>query len=120
MKQEYFDLKNGEKIDGQLIINKLEREELKSILSDALIEKYKVSEGWNEVQEISPQEIDLNRVLTDYIKKLKEVSLNKKIDELNKKYLNTTDLDEAKKLLDEIDELMKKKKFYQKFELKLE
>lgn len=120
LKQHYFELKNGEKIDGQFIINKLEKEELKSILSDALIEKYKVSEGWNEVQEITQQEIDLAKVISDYIKKLKEVSLNKKIDDLNKKYLNTNDLDEAKKLLNEIDELMKQKKYYQKFELKLE
>lgn len=120
LKQHYFELKNEEKIDGQFIINKLEKEELKSILSDALIEKYKVSEGWNEVQEITQQEIDLAKVISDYIKKLKEVSLNKKIDDLNKKYLNTNDLDEAKKLLNEIDELMKQKKYYQKFELKLE
>ncbi len=116
LKSHYLELKEDEKIDGQYIINKLEKEELRSILSDALIEKYKISDGWNEVQEVSNQNIDFKDVLGDSIKKLKIISLNKKIDDLNERISKTTDLDEAKNLFEDIKKLMSLKSFYQKNE----
>jgi len=116
LKQYYLELTSDQKIDAQLVINKLEKDELKSILSDALIEKYKVSDGWEEVQYYPNPENDLRKMIIDYIKKLKDISLNKKIDELNKKCLNTIDLTESKKILEEIDKLNKQKNLYQKLE----
>ncbi|MCX8056017.1 MAG: DNA primase [Ignavibacteria bacterium] len=115
LKQNYFNLKSGEKINSQLIINQLETEELKSIFSDALIEKYKISEGWNEVEEYSSQNTNLNRLITDYIKKLKEISLRKKLDELNNKYSNSVDLDEITKILEESNKIIAKQNFYKNF-----
>jgi DNA primase len=120
LKEHYFDLPAGEKIDSLLIINKIDKEELKSIFADALTDRYKVSEGWEEVQEVVISEKSIEKTLTDYIKNLKELSLSKKIDELNQKIASAFDLNEAKSILEEVDRLVKEKNFYQKsFEVKL-
>lgn len=120
LKTHYFDLPAGEKIDTLYIMNKLDREELKSIFADALTEKYKISDGWEEFQEINLLDNSVEKTLTDYIKNLKDLSLSKKIEELYQKVATTFDLDEANRILQEVDKLVKERKFYQeKFEVKL-
>lgn len=116
LKGHFLELKEDEKINVQYIINKLEREELRSILSDSLIKRYNISDGWNEVEEVSIQNVDFKDILKDSIKKLKIISLNKQIDELNERISRTSDLDEAKNLSMEIKKLMSSKSFYQKNE----
>lgn len=120
LKTHYFDLPAGEKIDTLYIMNKLDREELKSIFADALTERYKISDGWEEFQEINLLDNSVEKTLTDYIKNLKDLSLSKKIEELYQKVATTFDLDEANRILQEVDKLVKERKFYQeKFEVKL-
>ncbi len=120
LKDHYFDLPAGEKIDSLFIMNKIEKEDLKSLFADALTERYKISEGWNEIQEIVISENSIEKTLTDYIRNLKELSLSKKIEELNQKSATTFDLEEAQKILEEVSRLVKEKNFYQKsFEVKL-
>lgn len=120
LKNEYLNLKSNEKIDGALIFNKLEKEELKSILSDALVERYVVSDGWQEVEEINISEVNMEKTIADYIKKIKLNSLNKKLDDLHSKKSDLIDFDELEKVFQQINELIKKKSFYQNFTLKLE
>lgn len=120
LKTHYFNLPAGEKIDTLYIMNKLDREELKSIFADALTERYKISDGWEEFQEINLLDNSVEKTLTDYIKNLKDFSLSKKIEELYQKVATTFDLDEANRILQEVDKLVKERKFYQeKFEVKL-
>ena len=120
LKDYYLDLSANEKIDSLLIINKLERDELKGLFTDALTERYKISDGWEEVQEINISESSIEKTLTDYIKNLKEISLSKKIDDLNQKIEITIDFDEANQIFQEVAKLMKERKFYQEsFEVKL-
>jgi len=120
LKNHYLDLPAGEKIDTLLIMNKLESEELKSLFADALTEKYKVSDGWEEVQEITISDNSIEKTLTDYIKNLKDLSLTKKIDDLYQKVATTFDLDEANRILQEVDKLIKERRFYlENFEVKL-
>ncbi len=113
LRDEYLNLSGDDKIDTRVIANKLYSDELRSIFADAIIEKYKISEGWNEVDEITKKEIDYTRIITDYIKKLKDISLSKKIEELTMRLKNTNDFDQTKKILSEIDELVKKRTHYQ-------
>jgi len=120
MKDYYLDLPAEEKIDSLLILNKLEREELKSLFTDALTERYKVSGGWEEIQEINISNSSIEKILTDYIKNLKDMSLAKKIDELYQRIAITVDFDEANQILQEVSKLMRERKFYQEsFEVKL-
>lgn len=121
MKRYYLELKKSENIDSMIIMNKLEKEELRSVLSDALVEHYKISDNWEEDMELkengeSIKEIDqvkIKKLITDYIKNLKILSLQKKIDELNQMISETQDTNEVSSIFRELDKLLKEIKYYQ-------
>ena len=117
LKKFYLDLEGTDKIDIQIVINKLEKEELKSVFSDALVEKYKVSKGWLEVEGVPQQEGDLNKMIMDYIKKIKIISLTQRIDTLKQKVINIDDINEKNKILEEIQGLIKLRNTYQNMTL---
>ncbi|MCR4417479.1 MAG: DNA primase [Ignavibacteria bacterium] len=120
LKNYYLDSTAGEKINSLLILSQLEREELKSIFADALTERYKVSEGWEDIVQNNISDNYIEKTITDYIKKLKELSLTKRIEELMQKAISSIDYTEASQILEEVDKLIKEKKFYQEsFEVKL-
>jgi DNA primase len=119
LKRHYFNLMSGEKINVQFIINDLEKDELKNVFSDILIERYEVSEGWTNGDDIPAKKIEPNKLMTDYIKKLKDLSLTKKINELQERLKTTNDLDESKNLLAEIEKLLSRKKDYQNLQIKI-
>lgn len=120
LKNYYLDSTAGEKINSLLILGQLEREELKSLFADALTERYKVSEGWEDIVQNNISDNYIEKTITDYIKKLKELSLTKRIEELMQKAISSIDYTEASQILEEVDKLIKEKKFYQEsFEVKL-
>lgn len=117
----YINLTEEKKIEPEIIINLLEDDNLRKIFSDAIVEKHKASDMWKVIDEFSNKPISYRKFFTDFIRKIKEDHLDRKIEEIKIKISSTPDFEEQKKLLAEAKKLVDEKNYYlNEFEIKME
>ncbi len=100
------ELEQGNLPEGNIIINKLEDDELKKLVAEIIFEKHKVSESWiNNFVPDSSDEVKW-KIAEDHIKKFKVEYLENQIAKNQSQLKSAIDLEEIKKLM-ELDKLLK-------------
>lgn len=97
----------GIEIKPDEIINSLEDDKLKNLVSEIVFEKYRVSKQWSTTSNIVESPETIWKLTEDYIKKIKIKSYEKEIEKTKLEIKKSGNVDTIKKLL-EYEKLIRK------------